>query len=94
MPDQAPEDMVVVSKQEFFELLYANKRDIMPNNNRRESTDWTTPARSVWGWSTPGWASPYGTASSYAVSRLALAQGCEGRLCIVAGRLLRPRRSA
>lgn len=68
-----PEGMVAVSKDEFFRLLAADRRDIMPRNEARDHTSWeAVHARTRWGWSTPGWANP-GSPKAYAVIRSAKA---------------------
>lgn len=51
-----PEDMVAVTKEEFFAALRADKRDIMPSVRERCFTTWETTRREAWGWSAPGWA--------------------------------------
>jgi hypothetical protein len=54
-----PQGMKEVSREQFFEALYADKRDIMPSVS--ESPDysvWMTPQRSVWGYTYPGWKYP------------------------------------
>ena len=63
-----PANMTAVTQDQFFALLYADRRDIMPRNHNREFTTWEVVAtRAVWGWSTPGWASAHGTPKAYAV---------------------------
>lgn len=66
---QMPAGMVEVSKERFFALLYAEKRDIMPKNDARDFTNWVTRDRERWGWTQPGWASEHGTPAIYAVNR-------------------------
>lgn len=50
-----PDGMRLVSRDEFFRLLYADGRDIMPSNQAPLYTTWETKSREVWGWSYPGW---------------------------------------
>jgi hypothetical protein len=56
---------VIVSQDEFFALLKADPRDIMPRP-REDHSSWETRDREVWGWSTPGWKNP-GAPQMYAV---------------------------
>ncbi|WP_443698980.1 hypothetical protein [Pseudomonas sp.] len=54
-----PNGMKEVSKEQFFEALYADKRDIMPNVSESENYSvWQTWDRIVWGYSYPGWKYP------------------------------------
>ncbi len=63
-----PAGFTEVPQDRFFALLRADRRDIMPSNQSPEFTTWEVVAtREVWGWSTPGWRSPYGTPDVYAV---------------------------
>lgn len=65
---QMPSDMAEVSKDRFFELLYADKRDIMPRNQARDFTSWeVVHTRERWGWSTPGWSNAGMYQKQYAV---------------------------
>lgn len=51
-----PAGMREVTEEEFFALLKADPRDIMPNHDFPEFTRWLVQSnRAVWGWSTPGW---------------------------------------
>ncbi len=51
-----PEGFKPVSYEEFFELLYADKRDIMPSVQESPYYSvWMTPQRYVWGYTYPGW---------------------------------------
>lgn len=50
-----PADMVIVSKEEFFEFLRVDPRDIMPRRLEPAFTGWETPNRVVLGRSLPGW---------------------------------------
>lgn len=52
-----PPGMVEVTEAEFFRLLYADPRDILPQRN---SCYWETKERLVWGWASPrrGWNDP------------------------------------
>jgi hypothetical protein len=48
-----------VNKEEFFQALYADKRDIMPSISESEHYSvWMTPQRYVWGYTYPGWKYP------------------------------------
>lgn len=63
-----PAGMVEVSKEEFFTLLYADKRDIMPAHNDPSCTVWRVVATHArWGWDAPGWKVPRAHAPIYAV---------------------------
>lgn len=54
-----PEGMKQVSKEEFFDALYADKRDIMPSIAESDKYSvWMTTSRYVWGYSYPGWKNP------------------------------------
>lgn len=54
-----PEGFEEVSKDEFFKLLYADKRDIMPSVAESDKYSvWMTPQRWVWGYTYPGWRNP------------------------------------
>ncbi len=61
-----PVGMVAVSKEQFFQALYADARDIMPSANDPECTRWETRNRQLWGWSSPGWKNPNGE-KTYAI---------------------------
>lgn len=62
-----PAGMVPVTREEFFDLLKADKRDIMPRNSAETFTSWEVAhTREVWGWSTPGWKYP-GDPHRYAI---------------------------
>jgi hypothetical protein len=50
-----PTGFNLVTRDEFYKLLYADKRDIMPTVKDPESTTWETRDGYVWGWSWPGW---------------------------------------
>lgn len=63
-----PVGMREVSETEFFALLKADPRDIMPSVANPHFTTWETPQRQVWGWTTPGWKNP-GTERRYTVVR-------------------------
>lgn len=63
-----PAGMREVTEAEFFELLKADSRDIMPTLSDPDFTTWETKQRQVWGWTTPGWKNP-GDAKRYAVVR-------------------------
>ncbi|MEM5406287.1 hypothetical protein [Paraburkholderia unamae] len=58
---QIPAGFQPVTKEEFFEALYADKRDIMPSISESPyNTNWETKGRVRWGWSAPGWKNPRG----------------------------------
>ena len=62
-----PECMIEVPQAEFFALMRADGRDIMPNHDADEFTRWEVKgSRALWGWSTPGWRNP-GSKRAYAV---------------------------
>lgn len=63
-----PAGMVEVSKEEFFKLLSADKRDIMPKLSHPNYSNWETRERAVWGWTTPGWRNVGKCRSIYAVT--------------------------
>ena len=48
-----------VTKKEFFRLLKADPRDIMPSVEHRDFTTWKTRDNVVVAWSYPGWANTY-----------------------------------
>jgi hypothetical protein len=50
-----PSGMTIVTKDEFFETLYADKRDIMPCYENPYFTVWQDTSRKVFGGSLPGW---------------------------------------
>lgn len=60
--DDVPAGMRLVSRDQFFEALGADPRDIMPVHDRPHETFWKVQARGVvgevFGWSTPGWKNP------------------------------------
>lgn len=65
-----PTDMVEVTKEQFFQLLFADKRDIMPNTDHCYFTNWCTTSREVWGWNSSGWRTPFTSPPPrYAVNR-------------------------
>lgn len=67
-----PAGMTVVSRDAFFSALYADASDIMPTTEARECTPWRVQAtRSMWGWSSVGYASPYGTPEIFAIAKMA-----------------------
>jgi hypothetical protein len=65
---EIPDGMVVVTREEFFALLKADTRDIMPRHNQPDYTIWETKGREAWGWTVPGWRNP-GVSKVYAVVR-------------------------
>lgn len=69
-PPPVPHGMTVVTEQEFFRLLYADPRDIMPTLRHPDSTTWEVVAtRARWGWSTPGWKTVGSHPRVYAVAQ-------------------------
>ncbi len=50
-----PDGMVEVSKNEFFEALKADPRDIMPHALNPCFSTWETKDRQLWGITAPGW---------------------------------------
>ncbi len=70
-PDM-PANMREVSKTEFFSLLKADQRDIMPRLPAPNHVSWelNNHPGHVWGWTIPGWKFPNcGVAERYAVVR-------------------------
>lgn len=63
---EVPQGMTEVTHDEFYALLYADPRDIMPSNTQPLFTTWETRHREVWGWTAPGWRNP-GEPRVYAV---------------------------
>lgn len=64
-----PAGMVVVTKDEFYAALFADKRDIMPTTEARERTAWRLMSnRAMWGWSSTGYASKFGDPQVYAIT--------------------------
>lgn len=53
-----PSGMIEVTKEEFYQALYADKRDIMPSISNPYYVEWRTKDRTLWGWETPGWKNP------------------------------------
>jgi hypothetical protein len=53
-----PQGLRQVSHDEFFKLLHADKRDIMPRHSLPDYTTWETLDRTVIGWTFPGWKDP------------------------------------
>lgn len=59
MAIEIPEGFKLVSREEFFNLLCADKRDIMPSTKESECHNvWMTPERFIWGYSYPGYKNP------------------------------------
>ncbi len=50
--------MKTVTRDEFFRLLYADTRDIMPTTKYPDRTTWETKSGFVWGVTYPGWKNP------------------------------------
>ena len=53
-----PSGMKIVSEKEFFVLLKADPRDIMPSVDNPNFTDWNTKDHRRVGRSLPGWKNP------------------------------------
>lgn len=66
LSEEIPSGMVEVSKERFFELLYAEKRDIMPRSEQKFTAWEGNHTRESWGWASEGW-SPSGKPKRYAV---------------------------
>jgi hypothetical protein len=67
---QVPAGMTVVSQDEFYAALKADKRDIMPTTEAREYTPWRVVAtRAMWGWNSRGYGSKHGTPDVYALAK-------------------------
>lgn len=65
---EIPKGFKQVTKDQFYQSLSADKRDIMPKHDEPESTSWIVQAsRQVWGWSYPGWKNPGATPRLYAI---------------------------
>lgn len=62
-----PAGMVQVTEDQFFALLYADKRDIMPKLHCPFQTTWETKDRFIWGWHSPGWKNRGAAPRVYAV---------------------------
>lgn len=54
--ESIPAGMTECSGDEFVAKLKADPRDIMPNTNDRNFSNWTTKNGVIVGWSAPGWA--------------------------------------
>jgi hypothetical protein len=51
-----PDGMKEVSKEDFFEHLKADKRDIMPSTMAENYSWWkVVSSQQIWGWTWPGW---------------------------------------
>lgn len=55
---EPPDGMTEVTERQFFDLLYADPRDIMPNHDNPLHTVWETKSRAVFGQTYPGWQNP------------------------------------
>ena len=67
-----PPGLVQVTQEQFYEALYADKRDIMPNLDSDSFSDWKTVSNGeLWGRSFPGWKNPDG-ATAYFITESAL----------------------
>lgn len=64
-----PNGMTEVTPEEFFKILYSDRRDIMPDIGEPNFTIWrVVQTRQPWGFSTPGWKYPDRQAKRYAVN--------------------------
>lgn len=72
---QIPNEMVIVTKEQFFAALEADGRDIMPSVNHPYQTTWETKSRELWGWESTGWKSEFDAENVRAVYPSALAKG-------------------
>ena len=50
-----PSGMRVVSKEEFYRLVMAEKRDVMPNPERNETAWRFNGTHRLWGWHSEGY---------------------------------------
>lgn len=57
MTQTMPHGFTAVTKEEFFNALEKDGRDIMPSVQDPYQTTWETKNREVWGWSSGGWKS-------------------------------------
>lgn len=55
---EVPPGMSIVTREEFFDFLHRDPRDIMPSNSSPHFTSWETTNRTVVGRSLPGWRYP------------------------------------
>ncbi len=63
-----PSGMVQTTKAEFYARLMAETRNIHPTSERL-ATDWMlVGTQRRWGWSSKGYASPYGIEEIYAMT--------------------------
>jgi hypothetical protein len=63
---EVPAGFRLVTKDEFFDALKADRRDIMPSNLQPYITSWKVVSnQQVWGLTRPGWKSPFGTPAQY-----------------------------
>lgn len=62
-----PHGMIVVTKEQFFKALEADKRDIMPSTADPYATRWETTYRQLWGWDSTGWKSTHDTEQIWAI---------------------------
>lgn len=68
---RAPDGFIQVSKKEFFEQLYASKKNIMPHDSNETFTTWEVQGF-VWGWSWPGWRNPMAEKAYFILERKAV----------------------
>jgi hypothetical protein len=57
-----------VTQDEFFALLKADGRDIMPSHLSPAHTAWLDRNRNLWGRTTPGWKNPGGEKHYFVVT--------------------------
>ena len=53
-----PNGMILVSKEQFYSALEADKRDIIPSVKEPYITTWETKNRELFGWESTGWKNP------------------------------------
>jgi hypothetical protein len=68
-----PAGMVVVTKEQFFAFIYADKRDIMPQSERTHSRWEQVHTRALIGYTDKGYASPYGHVETFMLTEAAAA---------------------
>jgi|SRR5215471_17211346 len=64
-----PRGFANVTREEFFRILKADARDIMPDHSEPDVTTWrVVSTRQAWGLSAPGWRNPSAHAPCYAIN--------------------------
>lgn len=67
---EIPNDFYEVSKDEFYNRLSADERDITPRFHDAETVSWRVKSSDEkWGWSYPGWKNPGATPKRYAIKK-------------------------